>query len=282
VLKGFGEVGPSADEAVRDPFHPLGSDKATNVMAPDPGARPEPNAASEDDSSAPPTASGPTNPGPRQGGDGAEPIAGRDTAASAVAKSAPSSPVEAKPPAHEANFPADGAKSAADGAKPPAGQTAPTTEARAASLLAEIKKRLGALAQPASGPQLDVKATEEGILVSLTDRQNFSMFAIGSAEPQPRVVGVMDAIAMSLESLPGTIVVRGHTDGRLYRSATYDNWRLSSARAQMAYYMLARGGVAEKRFDRIEGFADHRLRDPAHPLAPENRRIEILLREASP
>ena len=116
----------------------------------------------------------------------------------------------------------------------------------------------------------------------MTDRQNFSMFAVGSAEPQPRVVRMMDAIAMSLETLPGTIVVRGHTDARPYRSATYDNWRLSSARAQMAYYMLARGGVAEKRFDRIEGFADHRLRDPAHPLSAENRRIEILLREVNP
>ena len=88
------------------------------------------------------------------------------------------------------------------------------------------------------GPQLDVQATDEGILISLTDRQNFSMFAIGSAEPQPRVVHMMDAIAMSLETLPGAIVVRGHTDARPYRSATYDNWRLSSARAQMAYYML--------------------------------------------
>jgi chemotaxis protein MotB len=93
---------------------------------------------------------------------------------------------------------------------------------------------------------------------------------------------MMDAIAMSLETLPGAIVVRGHTDAHPYRSATYDNWRLSSARAQMAYYMLSRGGVPEKRFDRIEGFADHRLKDPAHPLAAENRRIEILLREAKP
>ena len=46
--------------------------------------------------------------------------------------------------------------------------------------------------------------------------------------------------------------------------------------------MLNRAGVREQRFDRIEGFADHRLKDPAHPLAAENRRIEILLREANP
>ena len=111
------------------------------------------------------------------------------------------------------------------------------------------------------GPQLDVQATEDGILISLTDRQNFSMFAIGSAEPQRRVLRMMEAIAASLQNLQGAIVVRGHTDGRPYRSATYDNWRLSSARAQMAYYMLIRGGLPEKRFERVEGYADHHLKD---------------------
>ena len=108
------------------------------------------------------------------------------------------------------------------------------------------------------------------------------MFAVGSAEPQPRVVHMMDAVATSLQGLPGAIVVRGHTDARQFRSAHYDNWRLSSARAQMAYYMLNRAGIPDKRFERIEGFADHRLKDPAKPFAAENRRIEILLREAKP
>ena len=32
ALKGYGEVGPSADEALRDPFRPLGSDQAVNVV----------------------------------------------------------------------------------------------------------------------------------------------------------------------------------------------------------------------------------------------------------
>jgi len=40
ALKGYGEVGPSADEALRDPFRPLGSDQAVNVVAENPGARP--------------------------------------------------------------------------------------------------------------------------------------------------------------------------------------------------------------------------------------------------
>ena len=71
--------------------------------------------------------------------------------------------------------------------------------------------------------------------------------------------------------------MRGHTDGRPFRSETYDNWRLSSARAQMASYALVRAGIDERRLERIEGYADRMPRNP-DPKAAENRRIEILLR----
>ncbi len=73
----------------------------------------------------------------------------------------------------------------------------------AANLLADLKKRLASEAKSMQGPQLEVRATEDGLLISLTDRENFSMFAIGSAEPQPRVVKMMEAIAASLRNLPG-------------------------------------------------------------------------------
>ena len=45
----------------------------------------------------------------------------------------------------------------------------------------------------------------------------------------------------------------------------------------MAYYMLVRGGIDENRIHRIEGYADHSLKNGGDPNAPENRRIEILL-----
>ena len=61
--------------------------------------------------------------------------------------------------------------------------------------------------QPAPG--IDVQATSEGTLISLTDKFNFGMFATGSAEPQPKVVRIMDKIAQLLKSRPGMIVMRG-------------------------------------------------------------------------
>jgi chemotaxis protein MotB len=165
---------------------------------------------------------------------------------------------------------------------PPAAAEAKPSAATAARLQKELELQIAPPGAGRLGPAVDVKATDEGLLISLTDKMNFSMFAIGSAEPQPQLIQAMDAIAGILKQQPGLVVVSGHTDAHPYKSPTYDNWRLSSARAQMAYYMLTRAGLPESRFERIEGYADKRLRDPAHPFAAENRRIEILLKGAKP
>jgi len=161
----------------------------------------------------------------------------------------------------------------------PKGQTLSNAQALAANLQKQITKLIGAAGKDEAKPAIEVKATDEGILISLTDQSNFAMFAIGSAEPQAKTVHVMDKIARVLKTVKGDIIIGGFTDGRPYRSAIYDNWRLSSARAQMAYYMLVRGGVDDKRIVRIEGYADRRLKVPSRPLADENRRIEIFLKE---
>ncbi|GGK31044.1 MotB family protein [Salinarimonas ramus] len=157
----------------------------------------------------------------------------------------------------------------------PALSRAGALRARIAAAMAEAT---GAPA-PANAPAIEVSATSEGLLVSLTDAADFGMFAIGSAEPRPELVRVIEEIAPILAEEAGAIVIRGHTDARPFRSEDYDNWRLSSARAHMAYYMLVRGGFAEERILRVEGHADRLLKVADDPFAAENRRIEILLRE---
>lgn len=148
-------------------------------------------------------------------------------------------------------------------------------QADAAKLEGEIR---GALAPLGSAlPNIDIKATTEGILISLTDAADFGMFAVGSAEPRPEVVVALATIAGILKSLEGRIVIRGHTDGRAYKSGTYDNWRLSAARAQMSYHMLVRGGIEPSRFLSIEGRADSELKVLQDKAAAQNRRIDILI-----
>ncbi len=174
----------------------------------------------------------------------------------------------------------EAAKAVSEGAK--ASGEAAKAAAEAARIEKELKQQVEAALKPGAGPAIEARQTKEGLLISLTDKLDFSMFAIGSAKPAPELVRAMEAIAGIVKTKPGHIVVRGYTDARPYRNGAYDNWRLSSDRAQMAYYMLTRGGAPAARFVRVEGYADRALKDPAHPLAAVNRRLEILIEEPKP
>lgn len=151
--------------------------------------------------------------------------------------------------------------------------------AEVAALESEIRAGVGPGADKPAAPRLEIRATDEGLLISLTDAADATMFAIGSAEPHRRTIELIQRIALSLAKRPGSIVVRGHTDSRPYRTGTSDNWRLSTARAHAARDVLVRGGLGEGRIERVEGHADRSPKVAADPAAPENRRIEILLRK---
>jgi chemotaxis protein MotB len=216
----------------------------------------------------------------------------KPSAGAAIAGAPPQPPRQSTPAVAELTPPPSPPSAAAapaspkDAAPPPAAAApkaeAPQPSSDAAKLQNELVKAVRAETHGQAAPGVEVSKTAEGTLISLTDEYNFGMFASGSAEPQPKVVRIMEKIAQSLKSRPGAIIVRGFTDNRPYRSKTYDNWRLSEARAQMAYYMLIRGGLDEKRISRIEGYADRRPKTPAKPDAAENRRIEILVKEDKP
>jgi chemotaxis protein MotB len=172
---------------------------------------------------------------------------------------------------------------ASSAAAAPAGDTTTVAEATIAAMQtldAEIAEAVERTMADDASPQLSIKATSEGILINLTDDADFSMFEVGSAIPNAKVVVLMEEIARVLKGQAGDVVIRGHTDARPFRSDAYDNWRLSAARAHMAYYMLTRGGLDESRVITIEGYAERSLKNTTDPYAAENRRIEILLRDA--
>ncbi len=201
-----------------------------------------------------------------------------EAAASAAQKEPPLARPHAEPPQPSAAARAPSQAAAVASAT----ESAPRSELDAARVKAELAVLTKQDARTANGPMIDVQDMSEGILISLTDDRNFSMFAIGSAEPQSKTVAVMAKIGELLRARPGAVVIRGHTDGRPFKSAAYDNWRLSTARAHMAHYMLSRGGLDEKRIEKIEGYADRRPKIAADPMAASNRRIEILLRKERP
>ncbi|MBY0226788.1 MAG: OmpA family protein [Hyphomicrobium sp.] len=127
-------------------------------------------------------------------------------------------------------------------------------------------------------PDVSVEVTPEGVLVSLMDSQAFEMFKLGSAEPLPETVRLIDRIGQIIRDAKKRVVIRGHTDAKQFKLSSYDNWRLSTARAHMAHYMLRRAGIKDEQIDKIEGFGQSQLRNPKDPFAADNRRIEFLLR----
>lgn len=124
---------------------------------------------------------------------------------------------------------------------------------------------------------ISVVATDRGVQVSVTDQLEFGMFEIGSAMPRRELVLAMEKIGRAIGAQNGTVTIAGHTDARPYKGGGYDNWRLSTARAHSAYYMLVRAGLDERRVTEVAGYADRKPKDGANPLAAANRRIEILL-----
>lgn len=140
----------------------------------------------------------------------------------------------------------------------------------------QIAQQIGGIAgKLAEG--LTVTSSEGGLLVSISDQNDDSMFNVGSAVPRQEMVLAMEKIGAILKERGGAVAIRGHTDGRQYKGAQNENWRLSMDRAQSAYYMLVRGGLDEKRISQVSGFADRRLKLPSDPFNAANRRIEILV-----
>lgn len=146
---------------------------------------------------------------------------------------------------------------------------------QAKDLQQEIAKQIGGVAgKLAEG--LTVTPAEGGLLVSISDQGDDSMFNVGSAVPRKEMVLAMQKIGAVLKDKPGAVVIRGHTDGRQYKGEN-ENWRLSMDRAQAAYFMMMRGGLDEKRVSQVSGFADRKLKDATDPFNASNRRIEILV-----
>ncbi|TIN17226.1 MAG: MotB family protein, partial [Mesorhizobium sp.] len=205
-----------------------------------------------------------------------EPLAknatGKQAPATAMAKAGDTKPSEMNPGETKLDDAkaTDAAKVEADAqkpAKPDTGEKAPT--AAAVKAAADVKRQLADAFKP--GDKLhdgvSVEATDKGVVISITDQLDFGMFEVGSALPRRELVLAMEKIGRIVNSQKGTISINGHTDARPFRSDSYDNWRLSTARAHSAYYMLVRGGVDERRITEVAGFADRQPKVAADPLA---------------
>ena len=127
--------------------------------------------------------------------------------------------------------------------------------------------------------RIEVRVTDDGLLIELREAPDDGFFPSGSAAAKPATVKVLTMIATELGKLPNALAVEGHTDSLPYSSANgYGNWELSADRANTARRIMEGKGLRAGQVEAVRGYADTRLRLKEQPLDASNRRISIVVR----
>ncbi len=128
------------------------------------------------------------------------------------------------------------------------------------------------------GKHVRFMRTRDGMRIDLLDDADYSMFSLGTTALEPEASKLIGLIAESIGSMENPIMIRGHTDSLPYGDPlAMNNWMLSSSRAEATRRRLASGGIAENRFNRIEGVADREPMIVSNAMDPRNRRVAITL-----
>lgn len=142
----------------------------------------------------------------------------------------------------------------------------------------KAKKELGKLSK-----QIEITITPEGLRIELLEDKNGTFYESGSAHLSASGQELLSLLAGELKTLPNSLLIEGHTDATQYSTdASYSNWELSADRANAARRLLQADGVRGDQVTQVRGYADQFLRVKNNPYDPSNRRISILVKNASP
>jgi len=123
-----------------------------------------------------------------------------------------------------------------------------------------------------------VKFSPEGIILELVDSDDTALFTVGRSDPSPILRELMQIVSGTFAEFENDIKIVGHTDNLQFRGAGgYDNWNLSSDRANTARRILVGEGVQSNRVVEVSGKADTAPLIPENPSAAQNRRISIVI-----
>ena len=126
--------------------------------------------------------------------------------------------------------------------------------------------------------QVEITVTAEGLRIELMESEKGTFFEIGDAKPTPALRELLTTLAQELGQLPNKISIEGHTDSKPYATTrSYDNWDLSTERANEARRIMQEQGVKPDQISQVRGFADQRLRVKDKPEDPSNRRISLIV-----
>ena len=125
---------------------------------------------------------------------------------------------------------------------------------------------------------LAIDQTPEGLRIQIVDRDQSAMFPVGSDQMYPHTRELLGVVARAVAALPNRISVRGHTDALPFApGAAYDNWRLSSDRANSTRQAMVAAGLGPGRVAEVVGKADAEPIEAADAHDPRNRRISVVL-----
>ncbi|MCS6778657.1 MAG: OmpA family protein [Geminicoccaceae bacterium] len=120
--------------------------------------------------------------------------------------------------------------------------------------------------------------TPEGLRIQIVDREQASMFPLGSDAMYPHTRRLLAVVAQAVRGMPNKLSIRGHTDARPFApGAGYDNWRLSADRANATRMAMVEAGLDPGRIAEVVGRADADPLFTADPHDPRNRRISLVL-----
>jgi chemotaxis protein MotB len=125
--------------------------------------------------------------------------------------------------------------------------------------------------------QIQITITKEGLRIELIEQSEGLFFDIGSARLKQDAAQLLKLIASRIGTFSNDVVIEGHTDSRPYARTGYNNWDLSTDRANSARRVLEEGGIRERQITSVNGYADRRLKNPSKPLDFSNRRVTILV-----
>ncbi|VVE66224.1 flagellar motor protein MotB [Pandoraea anapnoica] len=178
----------------------------------------------------------------------------------------------------------DGQKSRGDQTRSRQATTAEMAERADAQRLRDLKARIEKAIE--SNPtlkqfrkQLLIDVTTEGLRIQIVDDQNRPMFANASAQVQPYMRDILREIGKSLNGVPNSISLSGHTDATAYAQGdkSYSNWELSADRANASRRELIAGGLDGEKVLRVVGLASTVPLDRDDAYNPINRRISIIV-----
>jgi chemotaxis protein MotB len=127
-----------------------------------------------------------------------------------------------------------------------------------------------------------IEITPDGILMEVVDQDKGLLFDLSSAKLAAPLEKFLKNVTPLLVQSNAQIEINGHTNATPFaRHNKISNWDLSFQRAEAARTIIVASGLDEHRIDGVFARGSSHLFVKDHPLAAQNRRLSILIKNTA-